>query len=162
MIIVVYFGLFDPIINGYVDIIECGFKVFDEVIVFIVFNELKEGFFFVEECGVLIMIFMFQVGVRVDEWGGLFVDYFCYIGIYIVLWGLCAVADFEYEFQMVNMNCYLYFDMETIFMVMGADNFYVFFLLVREVAKFGCQCFRDGWWDQIGNVFVEFSDFVNQ
>lgn len=137
MTVAVYPGSFDPITNGHVDIIERGLKVFDEVIVLIAYNERKTGMFSIEERTELIKAAMPVDTVRVDSWNGLLVNYLRQIGGHVVLRGLRAVADFEYENQMANMNRHLHPGMETIFMVTGADNFYVSSSLVREVAKLG-------------------------
>lgn len=137
MTVAVYPGSFDPITNGHVDIIERGLKVFDEVIVLIAYNERKAGMFNIEERTELIKAAMPVDTVRVDSWNGLLVNYLRHIGGHVVLRGLRAVADFEYENQMANMNRHLHPGMETIFMVTGADNFYVSSSLVREVAKLG-------------------------
>ena len=135
--VAVYPGSFDPITNGHVDIIERGLKVFGEVIVLIAHNERKAGLFSIEERTQLIQAAMPNAAIRVDSWTGLLVDYLRQIGGHVVLRGLRAVADFEYENQMANMNRHLHAGMETIFMVTGADNFYVSSSLVREVARLG-------------------------
>ena len=134
----VYPGSFDPITNGHMDIIHRGLGVFDELTVAVAQHPTKTGYFSVEE---RLQMIQEAIGdhprVKVDSFQGLLVDYASAIGANVVLRGLRAVADFEYEFQMANMNRQLNSDIETCFMATGAGLFYVSSSLVREVATLG-------------------------
>jgi len=134
----VYPGSFDPITNGHMDIIRRGLTVFDELTVAIAQHPNKTGYFPLEQ---RLQMIQDSVGdhprIKVDAFQGLLVDYARDIGASVVLRGLRAVADFEYEFQMANMNRKLNSDVETCFMATGAGLFYVSSSLVREVAALG-------------------------
>jgi pantetheine-phosphate adenylyltransferase len=134
----VYPGSFDPITNGHLDIIQRALKVFDEVTVLVAHNARKTGLFTTEERVQLIRESLApDDNVLVESFEGLLVDYAAQRQINVVLRGLRAVADFEYEGQMANMNRHLYPQLETFFMMTSADNFYVSSSLVREVATLG-------------------------
>lgn len=138
MKVAIYPGSFDPITNGHLDIIQRGLHVFDEVRVLIAHNRHKSGLFSIpERLDLIRRATLDDPRVSVDAFEGLLVDYARQIGAGVVLRGLRAVADFEYEFQMANMNRHLHPGMETIFMVTGATNFYVSSSLVREVSALG-------------------------
>ncbi len=134
----VYPGSFDPLTNGHLDIIRRAVRIFDHVTVLVAHNPRKTGLFSVEERMQLIRS---SVGdddqVSVDNFTGLLVDYAKEKECHVVLRGLRAVADFEYEGQMANMNRHLYSELETFFMMTSGDNFYVSSSLVREVAMLG-------------------------
>jgi len=136
--IVVYPGSFDPITNGHLDIIHRALKVFDDMTVLVAHNPNKRSLFSVEERKRLVSASVENdPRIQVDSFEGLLVEYARSIGANVVLRGLRAVADFEYEFQMANMNRHLESQMETLFMMTGADNFYVSSSLVREAASLG-------------------------
>lgn len=137
MVKVLYPGSFDPITNGHLDIIRRAISVFDGVTVLLAHNPRKQGLFSVAERSALIEEAVADDRVNIDVFDGLLVDYARRAGANVVLRGLRAVADFEYEGQMANMNRHLYPGMETFFMMTSADNFYVSSSLVREVAKLG-------------------------
>ena len=134
----VYPGSFDPITHGHLDIIRRGVTVFGSLRVAVSHNTKKKSLFSVSERKQLIRE---SVGddprVEVDAFEGLLVDYCGRVGATVVLRGLRAVADFEYEYQMANMNRQLSPGIETCFMVAGAGHFYVSSSLVREVAMLG-------------------------
>jgi pantetheine-phosphate adenylyltransferase len=134
----VYPGSFDPITNGHLDIIQRSLAVFGELTIAVAYNQAKSGLFSVEERTDLIRKSVEGMGeIEVDAFDGLLVDYAKRIGAKVVIRGLRAVADFEYEFQMANMNRKLYPGMEACFMMTGAGLFYVSSSLVREVASLG-------------------------
>ena len=134
----IYPGSFDPLTNGHVAIIQRGLKLFDRLVVAVANNPQKTPLFTVSERKEFILE---AVGhdprVEVDSFDGLLVDYVNSSGIHTVLRGLRAVSDFEYEFQLANMNRKLQPDLETVFVMTGEDYFYVTARLVREVATFG-------------------------
>ncbi|HIA03393.1 MAG TPA: pantetheine-phosphate adenylyltransferase [Myxococcales bacterium] len=137
MSLAIYPGTFDPITNGHIDIISRGLNVFDKLVVVVAYNARKTGLFSVEERVELIRQSVPDPRVDVDSFEGLLVDYAESMNAKVVLRGLRAVADFEFEFQMANMNRKLNNEMETFFMMSGAGNFYVSSSLVREVASLG-------------------------
>ncbi len=136
--IAIYPGSFDPLTNGHVAIILRGLNLFDRLVVAVANNPQKVPLFTVAERKAFILD---AVGhdprVEVDSFDGLRVDYARTKGIHTILRGLRAASDFEYEFQLANMNRKLQPDLETVFVMTGEDYFYVTARLVREVATFG-------------------------
>ena len=134
----IYPGSFDPLTNGHVDIIERGLRVFDRIVVAVALNVRKKGALFsVEERLDQIKRQFPEDEVEVDTFHGLLVDYARSRGCNVVLRGLRAVSDFEYELQMANMNRNLAPDIETVFVMAGENHFYISSTLVKEVARFG-------------------------
>src|SRR5574338_64629 len=134
----IYPGSFDPLTNGHLAIIQRGLKLFDRLVVAVANNPQKTPMLSVDERKKLILD---AVGndprVEVDSFDGLMVDYAHSKGIPTVLRGLRAVSDFEYEFQLANMNKKLLPEFESVFVMTGEDYFFVSARLVREVAIFG-------------------------
>jgi pantetheine-phosphate adenylyltransferase len=134
----IYPGSFDPLTNGHLAIIQRGLKVFDRLVVAVANNPEKRPLFSVAERKAMISD---AVGndprVEVDSFDSLLVDYVRRKGVHNVLRGLRAVSDFEFEFQIANMNRHLLPDLETVFVMTGEDYFFVSARLVREVATFG-------------------------
>jgi pantetheine-phosphate adenylyltransferase len=134
----IYPGSFDPLTNGHLSLIQRGLKIFDGLVVAVANNPAKKPLFSLEERQALIRE---AVGddprVEVDHFESLLVDYAKRRGIHTVLRGLRAVSDFEYEFQLANMNSKLDPDFESVFVMTGQDYFYVTGSLVREVASYG-------------------------
>ena len=138
MTIAIYPGSFDPVTNGHVNLIERAARMFERVVVAVAMNSQKQGLFTVEErIALLTEVTRSLPAVEVDSFDGLLVDYVRRRGARIVIRGLRAVSDFEYEFQMAHMNHKLYPELETIFLVTGADEFYISSQLVKEVARLG-------------------------
>jgi pantetheine-phosphate adenylyltransferase len=134
----IYPGSFDPLTNGHISLIHRGLRTFDRVIVAIAVNPKKTPLFTVQERVDLIKgALSNNAQVEVDSFQGLLVDYAKKRNVNVVLRGLRAVSDFEFEFQLANMNRRLSPDLETIFMMTDEDSFYVSSSLVREVASFG-------------------------
>jgi pantetheine-phosphate adenylyltransferase len=136
----VYPGSFDPITNGHVDIVRRSLQVFDRVIVAVAFNANKDSAWFTPEERVKMIQETFRAeGDRIvaDAFSGLLVDYAAAKGANVIVRGLRAVADFEYEFQMTMMNRHLDSDIETIFMMAGEAHFYTSSRLVKEVVSLG-------------------------
>jgi pantetheine-phosphate adenylyltransferase len=135
--IAVYAGSFDPIHNGHIDIIKRCLKIFDEIIVAILINEEKSYLFTTEERINLIKESIKHKNLKVETFSGLLVDYMKMKGARVILRGLRAVSDFEYEFQMALMNHHLNSEIETFFMVPKEEYTYLSSKLVKEVVKFG-------------------------
>jgi pantetheine-phosphate adenylyltransferase len=136
----VYPGSFDPITNGHVDIVRRSLQVFDRVIVAVAFNANKDSAWFTPEERVAMIRETFRPeGDRIvaDAFSGLLVDYAAAKGARVIIRGLRAVADFEYEFQMTMMNRHLKPQVETIFMMTGESHFYTSSRLVKEVVSLG-------------------------
>lgn len=136
----IYPGSFDPITNGHVDIVRRSLQVFSRVIVGVTVNPNKDSSWFTPEERVAMIQETFRAeGDRViaDAFSGLLVDYAVAKGAKVIVRGLRAVADFEYEFQMTMMNRHLRPQVETIFMMTGASHFYTSSRLVKEVASLG-------------------------
>ena len=136
--IAVYPGSFDPITNGHVDIIKRGLGVFDEMIVLIAHNPNKKTLFSVEErVGMIREVIRDYKNVRVDSFDGLLVDYVKVAGANVILRGLRALSDFEYEFQLALINRRLNRDVETIFLMTGYKWFYTSSTIINEAASLG-------------------------
>ncbi|MBX5484949.1 MAG: pantetheine-phosphate adenylyltransferase [Myxococcaceae bacterium] len=133
----IYPGSFDPLTNGHLSIIARGLKLFDRLIVAIAVNPKKTPLFTVEERVELIKQACPDPRVEVDHFEGLLVNYARQRSVKVLLRGLRAVSDFDYEFQMANMNRTLAPDVETVFMMTGEDYFYISSQLVREAAALG-------------------------
>ena len=134
----IYPGSFDPLTNGHLSLIQRGLKIFDGLVVAVANNPAKKPLFSLEERKSLIVE---AVGgdprVEVDHFESLLVDYAKKRSIHTVMRGLRAVSDFEYEFQLANMNRKLDPEFESVFVMTGQDYFYVTGSLVREVASYG-------------------------
>lgn len=136
--IAVYPGSFDPITNGHVDIIKRGLRMFDEIIILIAYNPNKVYLFSIEERMEMIRdIFKDYKEIRVDCYSGLLVDYLKISGANIILRGMRALSDFEYEFQMALMNRRQTKQIETVFLMSGFKWFYTSSKLIKEVASLG-------------------------
>ena len=136
--IAVYPGSFDPITNGHVDIIKRGLGVFDELIVLIAYNPNKKTIFSLEErVGMIQEVIRDFSNVRVDSFDGLLVDYVKVAGANVILRGLRALSDFEYEFQLALINRRLNRDVETIFLMTGYKWFYTSSTIINEAASLG-------------------------
>jgi pantetheine-phosphate adenylyltransferase len=138
----IYPGSFDPLTNGHLSIIHRGLGVFDRLTIAIANNPTKAPLFSVERRMAFIREALApKLGVQrrvvVDSFNGLLTDYARQKGVHVILRGLRAVSDFDYEFQLANMNRKLLPDFESVFMMTGEDYFYISSRLVREVAQFG-------------------------
>lgn len=133
--IAVYPGSFDPITKGHMDVIERGLSFMDKVIVSVADYSRKNLLFTTEERVELIKsIYSGNDRVEVDKFDGLLVDYLEKKGINIMLRGLRAVSDFEYEFQMVLANRKLNSKIETVFLTPGEEYFFISSSIVKEIA----------------------------
>ena len=134
----IYPGSFDPMTRGHVSIIRSGLVAFDKLIVAVLRNPKKDALFTIEERVEMIREeFADTPKIEVDSFDGLLVDYCRKKDARIVLRGLRAVADFEYELQMANMNRHLSPDIETMFLMANDAYFYVSSNLVKEAARLG-------------------------
>ena len=138
MRVAIYPGSFDPITNGHLDIITRGAKVFDKLIVGVLVNIHKVGLFSIKERVELIKrVTQHLPNVEVVSFNGLLVDLAKEYEAKVILKGLRAVTDFEYEFQMALMNSQLDNEVETLFMTTSAANSFLSSSSVKQVAKFG-------------------------
>jgi pantetheine-phosphate adenylyltransferase len=138
--IAVYPGSFDPITNGHVDLVKRTLGVFDRIIVAIARNPEKDhSLFDLEERLEMIRQVFKGFGRRVaaESFDGLLVNYAKKSGAKVIIRGLRAISDFEYEFQMAMMNRELEPGLETLFMMTGQDHFYISSRLVKEVVSLG-------------------------
>ncbi len=133
-----YPGSFDPITNGHLDVIERAAKLFDHVLVAVADNNAKNALFSTEDRVSLIRqsVSAFP-NVQVTSFKGLLVDFAAASGARVVVRGLRAVTDFEYEFQMALMNKTLRPDLETIFLASREVFTYVSSRVIKEVARLG-------------------------
>ena len=134
----VYPGSFDPITNGHIYIAERAAAIFDEVIVSVLVNERKTSAFSVEErCSMARESLSHVRNITVDSFNGLLVDYVRRMESRVIIRGLRAMSDFEYEMQMAMMNRQLAPEVETFFIVTDPKYSYVSSSSVREVFHFG-------------------------
>lgn len=136
--IAIYPGSFDPLTNGHVDIILRGARLFDRIIVAILENAEKRPLFSVaERCEIVREVFTGCANVEVDAFAGLLVDYARLKQGSVIVRGLRAISDFEYEMQMALMNRRLNPDVETVFMMPAETYSYVSSRLVKEIFALG-------------------------
>jgi pantetheine-phosphate adenylyltransferase len=134
----IYAGTFDPITRGHEDLIGRALQFVDKLVVGLATNLQKEPLFTLEERIDMIRAATDGNGrVEVRKFDGLLVDFAREIDASLIIRGLRAVSDFEYEFQMALMNRHLSPKLETVFMVPSLDTTYISSSLVREVARFG-------------------------
>lgn len=130
-------GSFDPITYGHLDIIQRGAKIFDEVVVAVFNNQSKSPLFSVEErLNLLEEVTKEFNNVTVDSCDGLLIDYAQTKDAQVILRGLRAVSDFEYEMQITSMNRKLDDEIETIFMMTNNQYSFLSSSIVKEVAKY--------------------------
>jgi pantetheine-phosphate adenylyltransferase len=134
----VYPGSFDPLTNGHVDIISRGARLFDRIIVAILKNAEKQPLFSTDErVEIARSVFKQQRNVEVDTFDGLLVDYVERRNAQVIVRGLRAVSDFEFEFQMALMNQRLNPHIETVFMMPAEQYTYISSRLIKEVFSLG-------------------------
>ena len=133
----VYAGSFDPITRGHEDLIKRSLQFVDRIVVAVATNVSKQPMFTLEERVAFIRAALGDdARVEVQQFNGLLVDFARSLGASLIIRGLRAVSDFEYEFQMALMNRHLAPGLETVFMVPSLDTTYISSSLVREVARF--------------------------
>ena len=135
--IAVYPGSFDPITRGHEDLVRRSLVFADRVIIAVAVNAAKQPLFSLEERVGLIRQAIAHPGVEVQAFEGLLVDFARRVGASLLVRGLRAVSDFEYEFQMALMNRHLAPTLETVFLVPAFDLTYLSSSMVREAARYG-------------------------
>ena len=135
---IIYPGSFDPPTNGHLDLIDRAAKLFDELVVAVLGNDSKEPLFTVEDRLEMLRETTKHLShVSVDSFNGLLVDYARERGAGLILRGIRAVSDYEYELQMASMNRKLSPDLETVFMLPAEAYSYLSSRLVKEVWGLG-------------------------
>ena len=137
MIKVVYPGTFDPITRGHEDVVRRAAGLFSEVIVAVAQSRTQTLFTLEERVEMAREVFAVYTNVRVEGFSGLLMSFVQAQGARVVLRGLRAVSDFEYEFQLAGMNRNLYPEMETMFLTPAEKYTFISATMVREVARFG-------------------------
>ncbi|MBD93695.1 MAG: pantetheine-phosphate adenylyltransferase [Acidobacteria bacterium] len=136
--VAVYPGTFDPLTNGHVDIIQRGAAIFDRILVAILVNPAKSPLFSVEErMRMAREVFKAQPGVEIDSFQGLLVEYAKRRQADVIVRGLRAISDFEFEMQMALMNRRLSPSVETVLMMPAESYTYVSSRLVKEIFALG-------------------------
>ena len=131
-------GSFDPVTNGHLDIIERAAKMFGRVTVAVVINSSKEPMFTLEQRVEMLQdVCAHLANVSIGSFEGLLVDYARQCSAKVIVKGLRAVSDFEYELQMALMNRYQCPEVETAFMMTGAEYSYLSSSIVKEIARLG-------------------------
>lgn len=140
MSIAVYSGSFDPITYGHLDIIQRGAQIFDRVIVAVFHNADKKPLFTVEErCALIREATADMENVEVDSFDGLVVEYIRRRGADVILRGLRAISDFEYELQIASINRKMYERAETMFLMTNNKHSFISSGMVKEVARHGAD-----------------------
>jgi pantetheine-phosphate adenylyltransferase len=136
--VAIYPGSFDPITYGHIDIVERALEIFGKVIVAVAQNADKQALFTSEERRKMIKaLFKDNPNVIVDSFKGLLVDYVARTNAKVIIRGLRATSDFEYEFHMASMNRSLDAHLDTLFMMTSKDYFFVSSRTIKEVARLG-------------------------
>ena len=136
--IAIYPGSFDPVTNGHLDIVERGLKIFDKIIVAILYNPNKEYLFDLKERLEMLKDCLKKFkNVEIDSFDGLLVDYAAHRKAHAILRGLRAMSDFEYEFQMALMNRRLNREVQTVFLMTGLRWIFTSSSIIKEAIQFG-------------------------
>ncbi len=136
--IAVFPASFDPLTNGHLDLVHRALEIFDQLYVAVAFNDAKNETFSVEErVEMLESVFGNEPRVEVTAFDNLTVDFAKSIGARVIIRGLRAMSDFEYEFEMALMNKHLYPEIETVFMMASQKFLYVSSSRLKELARRG-------------------------
>lgn len=136
--VAIYPGFFDPITNGHLSILIRGLNIFDKIIIAVLNNPQKTPLFTVEERIAMIRESLHEGdNVDVESYDGLLVDYAIKKRSNVILRGLRALSDFEYEFQMALMNRRLNRDVQSVFLMTDYKWFYISSTIIKEAARFG-------------------------
>ena len=134
----IYPGFFDPITNGHLSIVKRGLEIFDKLIISILNNPKKVPLFSIEErISMIKQALQNEPNIEVDTFDGLLVDYVVEKQSNIILRGIRALSDFEYEFQMALMNRKLYRDVQSVFLMTDYKWFYISSTIIKEASSFG-------------------------
>ncbi len=129
---------FDPITNGHLDVVERALGIFDRLVVAVALNTEKKGTFSKDErLAMLQSVFGDEPRIDVTDFNNLTVDFAMEIGAKVIIRGLRAMSDFEYEFEMALMNKHLYPEVETIFMMSSQQYLYVSSSRLKELVRLG-------------------------
>ena len=143
MIKAVYPGTFDPLTRGHEDLVRRASRLFGSLVLGIADSRAKRTFFTLEErIGMAKEVLADVKNLTVVGFTGLLSDFTRQQNARVVVRGLRAVSDFEYEFQLAGMNRELYPDMETVFLTPGEQHMFISATLVREIASLGRRCFQ--------------------
>ena len=138
MLKVIYPGTFDPMTRGHEDIVRRAARLFDRVVIGVADSESKRPYFTTDErVAMARAVLSPYANVEVAPFSTLLMDFVHAQGARVILRGLRAASDFEYEFQMAGMNRNLYPDVETLFLTPSEQYMFVSATIVREIAKFG-------------------------
>jgi pantetheine-phosphate adenylyltransferase len=138
MIIAVYPGTFDPLTRGHEDLVRRAATLFDQVVVGVAYSPNKRPFFEIDErVAIAREVLGHYPNVKVESFGGLLKDFVRDQNGRVIVRGLRAVSDFEYEFQMAGMNRHLLPDVETLFMTPSEQYQFISGTIVREIAQLG-------------------------
>ena len=136
--IAVYPGSFDPITFGHLDIINRTLRIFDNVVVAVASNSSKNSMFTIEErIDLITEVLAGNDRVKIDTFDGLLVDYVRSQGATVIIRGLRAISDFEYEFQLAQINRGITQEVETLFMMTSVPYSYLSSSVVKEVSSLG-------------------------
>jgi pantetheine-phosphate adenylyltransferase len=136
--IAIYPGTFDPLTNGHLSIIHRALKIFDKLIIAILVNPKKTPLFSSEERKAMIEeVLKDRSNVEIDSFDGLLVDYAVKRGSNVIIRGLRALSDFEFEFQLALMNRKLNRDVQSIFLMTDYKWFYISSTIIKEAASLG-------------------------
>lgn len=136
--VAVYPGSFDPVTNGHVDIAGRASRVFSKLVVAVLMNPTKEPLFTVDERAEMLSYSLSHLSnVEIAHFSGLLVDFAREHGASVIVRGLRALSDFEYEFQMASVNRKIGKNIETVFMMTGNEHAFLSSSMVKEVASLG-------------------------
>jgi len=134
----IYPGFFDPITNGHLSIVTRGLEIFDKLIISILNNPQKVPLFSIDErVSMIRQALQDKPNIEVDSFSGLLVDYVIQKKSNIILRGIRALSDFEYEFQMALMNRKLNRDVQSVFLMTDYKWFYISSTIIKEASSFG-------------------------
>ena len=134
--IAIYPGTFDPVTRGHIDICERALKMFDKVVIGVADSLAKEPFFDIDErCDMLENALADNERIRIKRFSGLLIDFARECGAEVIIRGLRAISDFEYEVQLAGMNRSLAPEIETVFLTAAQSYAFVSSSLVREIAR---------------------------
>ena len=136
--IAIYPGTFDPLTNGHLSILSRALKIFDNLIIAILINHKKTPLFSLEERkSMMEEVLRGKRNIEIDSFDGLLVDYAVKKGSNVIVRGLRALSDFEYEFQLALMNRKLNRDVQSIFLMTDYKWFYISSTIIKEAASYG-------------------------